>query len=86
MATTDPNPYAPPADPFVVRDQAPPPPQAVYTQTRYQPYETDRFAQAYEWATKQTMIDYPGQRSTLERLDALIRQYMAGNTQQQKGR
>tara|TARA_R110002049_G_scaffold59417_2_gene160674 strand:+ start:5032 stop:5229 length:198 start_codon:yes stop_codon:yes gene_type:complete len=59
-----------------VRDQAPPPPQAVYTDRRWSAYETDRYAKAYDWATRQMIEDYPGQRETLRQLDSLIKQHL----------
>jgi hypothetical protein len=69
------NPYAPPS-PVILQNQLPPPKPTIYTDRKYTPIETDRFARAYDWAQRQMMEDYPGQRPTLRQLDSLIKQHL----------
>ncbi|TWU67288.1 hypothetical protein V7x_28620 [Crateriforma conspicua] len=76
---TSTNPYAaPPIDPVIVRDQAPPPPQVIYSDRQFTQYETDRFSKAYDWARQRLMVDYPGSRFTLEQMHSMIQQHLAG--------
>lgn len=63
--------------PVVVTTESPPPPQAIIPETRYVRVERDTFADAYDYAKREFVRNYPGAAATFQAVDNMIEQYMA---------
>lgn len=62
-------------DVTVVRDEGEPPPPRVVQTNRFHGVPVDDFRQAYEWAKKERVAKYPGERFVFESLDSMIGQF-----------